>query len=52
MLGSCNTSNDLSNKMWIPNKAKDIDRSKRDQYDYSYKLIKSINKADIMRMLM
>ena len=37
MFGSCNTPNDLSNKIWIPNKAKDIDRSKRVQHDHSNK---------------
>ena len=48
-VGSCNTVNDLSNKVCVPNKTEDL---KYDcfQHDYSYKWIDNINKAYLMGM--
>ena len=45
---SCNTLNDLSNKVCVPNKTKF--KSKRVQHDYRNKSIKNISKTYIMRM--
>ena len=48
-VGSCNTLNDLSNKVCVPNKTEEL---KYDcfQHDYSYKWIDNINKAYLMGM--
>ena len=49
-VGSCNTLNDLSNKVCVPNKTADY--SKCVQHDYRNKWIENINKAYIMQMYM
>ena len=46
---SCNTLNDLSNKVCVPIKTRRF-KSKRVYYDYRNKRIKNINKAYIKRM--
>ena len=47
-VGSCNTLNDLPNKVCIANKTRF--KSKCVQYDYRNKWIENINKAYIMQM--
>ena len=42
-VGSCNTLNELSNKVYVP-------KPKRVYHDYRNKLFENINKAYIMRM--
>ena len=44
---SCNTLNDLSNKIWVPNKTRF--KSKCVQNDYRNKRIENINKGYVMR---
>ena len=46
--GSCNTLDDLSNKVCLSNKTEDF-KSKRLQHDYRIKWIENINKACIIR---
>ena len=43
-VGSCNTLNDLSDKLCVPNKKKRF-KSKRVQHDYRNKWIENISKA-------
>ena len=47
-VGSCNTLNDLPNKIYVPNKKRF--KSKRFQHDSWFKRIKNINKAYAMQM--
>ena len=47
-VGNGNTFNDLSNKVYVPNKTKDLNLSVFS--DYRNKWIKDINKAYIIRM--
>ena len=47
---SCNTINDLSNKVYVPNKTEDLNLFF--QHDLRNKWIKKINKAYITRMYM
>ena len=48
-VGSCNTLNDLSNKVCIPNKTEKLNLIVF-KHDYRYKWFKNINKAYIIRM--
>ena len=50
-IGSCNALNDLSNKLCIPNKTKDLNLSIW-KHDYRNKWIENINKAYFMQVLM
>ena len=49
-LGSCNTLNNLSNKVCIPNKTEDLNLSMLNQHVYRNKSIENINKVYIIRM--
>ena len=49
-VANCNTFNDLSKKVCVPNNKNLRFKSKRDQHNYRNKWIENINKAYIMRM--